>query len=138
MGSFRRGDVKHVLLSSVTGEAALAGQGAERTRGEPSSLTKAESMLGIFSFYPNLAVPPISYNPHFAFHPSLRPINQPPLSSSSFLFMPISTFNKTAWSLFSREFIMSYFSINIIPLNMLQAISQSLLPASLSDIHPAA
>lgn len=80
MGSFRWVDVKHVLLSSVTGEAALAGQGAERTRGEPSSLTKAESMLGIFFFYPNLAVPPISYNPHFAFHPSLCPINQPPLS----------------------------------------------------------
>lgn len=112
--------------------------GSRADTGRTLFTDKGREHAWVFSFYPNLAVPPISYNPHFAFHPSLCPINQPPLSSSSFLFMPISTFNKTAWSLFSREFIMSYFPINIIPLNMLQAISQSLLPASLSDIHPAA
>lgn len=40
MGSLRRGNVEHVLQNSVTGEAALAGQGAERVLGEPCSLTK--------------------------------------------------------------------------------------------------
>lgn len=35
--------MEHVLLSSVTGEAALAGQGTERALVEPRSLTKAPS-----------------------------------------------------------------------------------------------
>lgn len=52
MGSFRQGNVEHVLLNSVTREAALAGQGAERALGEPCSLTKTRNKwLGFYSFF---------------------------------------------------------------------------------------
>lgn len=125
---FRRGNVEHVLRNSVTGEAALAGQGAERVLGEPCSLTKDMEHV-VWDFTPFFCF--IIHIFIFTLHYFLPPV------ISLFSWMHTSTINKTAWSLFSREFIMSYFPIHIIPLNMLQAVSQSFLPTSLTDIHPA-
>lgn len=63
LGSFRRGNVEHVLPNSVTGEAALAGQGADRVLGEPCSLTKDMEHVALdFTAF----LPPASLNPSCA------------------------------------------------------------------------
>lgn len=111
---------EHVLLN--TGEAALAGRGAERTRGEPPPLTKARSMLGIFSFFASfastvfLAVSRVVSQSPLCLSLTIIPHQSTsPFSSSSFYLCPVLTANKTARSLFSGEFITSYFPIHIIP-----------------------
>lgn len=121
LGSFRRGNVEHVLLNSVTGEAAPAGQGAQRALGEPCLLTKETEHLGCYSSFspclPSCSDSP--HNPHFHYFPS-------PFGCTFLLF------NKTVQSLYNRGFIMSYFPHSYNPFKHATS-SQPIL----SDIHPA-
>lgn len=124
--------MEHVLPNSVTGEAAVAGLGADWVLGEPCSLTK--DMEHVTLDFRSLFLSFSSYSQqtscsHFS------PIYHDCLPSCWISLPPWRHFIKPHVFCFSREFIMSCFSILIIPLNM-QSDSHLCQPACQIFIQP--